>query len=204
MSAGAPAALVRPLAPVGRRAYSSVCDGLSSRGMGSGRPIALLGLLSALTLQGCPSHDPPGRSRVVRAAGTAHGPSANAALERAAYELVNRHRRARGLAPLALDPRISQEARLHSLTMADGRTPFGHDGFADRVNALSHVMTCRRSAENVASNKGHRDPASEAVQGWLESRAHRENIEGAYSLTGIGVARNAAGEVFFTQIFVGR
>src|SRR5439155_362239 len=87
---------------------------------------------------------------------------------------------------------------------AGGRTPFGHDGFADRVNALSHVMTCRRSAENVASNKGHRDPASEAVRGWLESRAHRENIEGAYGLTGIGVARNAAGEVFFTQIFVGR
>jgi len=172
--------------------------------MGSGRPIALLGLLSTLTLQGCSSHDPPGRSLVLRAAGTPQGPSANAALERAAYELVNRHRRARGLAPLALDPRISHEARLHSLAMADGRTPFGHDGFADRVNAVSHVMTCRRSAENVASNKGHRDPASEAVRGWLASRAHRENIEGPYALTGIGVARNAVGEVFFTQIFVGR
>jgi len=42
------------------------------------------------------------------------------------------------------------------------------------------------------------------VRGWLESRAHRENIDGSYNLTGIGVARNAAGEVFFTQIFVGR
>jgi uncharacterized protein YkwD len=172
--------------------------------MGSGWPIAVLGLLSALTLQGCPSHDPPGRSRVVRAAGTAHGTSANAALERAAYDQVNGHRRARGLAPLALDPRISQEARLHSLAMADGRTPLGHDGFADRVDALSRVMTCRRSAENVASNKGYSDPASEAVRGWLKSRAHRENIEGPYGLTGIGVARNTAGEVFFTQIFVGR
>src|SRR5439155_15173405 len=122
----------------------------------------LLGLLSALTLQGCPSHDPPGRSRVVRAAGTAHRPSANAALERAAYELVNRHRRARGLAPLALDPRISQEARLHSLAMADGRTPFGHDGFADRGNAIRHVMTCRRSAAKGASYKGHRVSAFQA------------------------------------------
>jgi len=146
----------------------------------------------------------PGVSRVVRAAGTAHGTSANAALERAAYDQVNGHRRARGLAPLALDPRISQEARLHSLAMADGRTPLGHDGFADRVDALSRVMTCRRSAENVASNKGYPDPASEAVRGWLKSRAHRENIEGPYGLTGIGVARNTAGEVFFTQIFVGR
>ena len=93
---------------------------------------------------------------------------------------------------------------MHSLAMADGTTPFGHDGFSDRVKALSHVMTCRRTAENVASNRGHRDPASEAVRGWLESRAHRENIEGPYGLTGIGVARNTAGEVFFTQIFVGR
>ena len=172
--------------------------------MGSGRPIVVLGLLSALTLQGCPSHDPPGKSRIVRGAGTAHGPSADAALERAVHELVNRHRRARALAPLALDPRISREARGHSLAMADGTTPFGHDGFSDRVKALSHVMTCRRTAENVASNRGHRDPASEAVRGWLESRAHRENIEGPYGLTGIGVARNTAGEVFFTQIFVGR
>ena len=172
--------------------------------MASGRPIVVLGLLGPLTLQGCPSRDPPGESRIVRGAGTARGPRADAALERAVYELVNRHRRARALAPLALDPRISQEARGHSLAMADGTTPFGHDGFSDRVKALSHVMTCRRTAENVASNRGHRDPASEAVHGWLESRAHRENIEGPYGLTGIGVARNAAGEVFFTQIFVGR
>ena len=172
--------------------------------MRSGRPIIVLGLLSALTLQGCPPHDPPGGSGLVRAAGTAHGPSASAAFERAAYELVNRHRRARGLASLALDPRITQQARLHSLAMADGRTPFGHDGFADRVNALSRVMTCRQTAENVASNKGHRDPAAEAVRGWLASRPHRQNIEGPYSLTGIGVARSTAGEVFFTQLFVGR
>jgi uncharacterized protein YkwD len=33
---------------------------------------------------------------------------------------------------------------------------------------------------------------------------HRKNIEGPYEVTGIGVARNAQGEVYFTQIFVGR
>jgi len=172
--------------------------------MGSGRAGVVLGLLGALTIQGCPPHDARGGSRVGRVAGTVHASNADAALERAAYDLVNRHRRARGLAPLALDPRITQQARRHSLAMAEGRTPFGHDGFTDRVDALGHVMPYRRSAENVASNKGHRDPAAEAVRGWLASRPHRENIEGPYSLTGIGVARSGAGEVFFTQLFIGR
>jgi uncharacterized protein YkwD len=117
---------------------------------------------------------------------------------------VNRHRRARGRPALGSDARIAEQARLHSAAMAAGRTPLGHRGFDDRVAALHRVMTCRRTAENVAFNQGHRDPAAEAVRGWLGSRGHRENIEGPYELTGVGVASNAAGEVFFTQIFVGR
>lgn len=88
--------------------------------------------------------------------------------------------------------------------MAAGTTPLGHEGFAHRVKALRHVMTCRRTAENVAFDQGHRDPAAEAVSGWLASRGHRENIEGPYELTGVGVVSYASGEVYFTQIFVGR
>ena len=164
------------------------------------RRIVVLGLLGALTLQDCAAREPPAEAP----AGTADVPRADAALERAVHELVNRHRRARGLTPLTLDQRISRQARLHSQAMAEGRTRFGHGGFTDRIDALGRVMSCRRTAENVASNRGHRDPAAEAVRGWLESRAHLENIDGPYDLTGIGVARNAAGEVFFTQLFVGR
>ena len=164
------------------------------------RRIVVLGLLGALALQDCTAREPPGEAL----AGTPDVPRADAALERVVHELVNRHRRARGLTPLTLDQRISRQARLHSQAMAEGRTRFGHGGFTDRIEALGRVMSCRRTAENVASNRGHRDPAAEAVRGWLESRAHLENIDGPYDLTGIGVARNAAGEVFFTQLFVGR
>jgi hypothetical protein len=32
----------------------------------------------------------------------------------------------------------------------------------------------------------------------------RENIEWPYELTGVGVVSNQAGEVYFTQIFVGQ
>jgi uncharacterized protein YkwD len=87
--------------------------------------------------------------------------------------------------------------------MAAGKTPLGHAGFDDRVRALRAVLAFRGSAENVAVNRGHRDPAAEAVRGWIASRGHRRNIEGPYARTGVGVASNAKGEVYFTQIFVG-
>jgi len=125
------------------------------------------------------------------------------ALEQAVHDLVNRHRAVRRLPPLTLDPRMSQQARLHSIAMAAGRTPFGHAGFDARVKALRAARPCPRVGENVASNRGQRDPAAEAVRGWLGSPAHRDNIEGPYDRTGVGVARSAAGEVFFTQLFCG-
>jgi uncharacterized protein YkwD len=42
------------------------------------------------------------------------------------------------------------------------------------------------------------------MRGWLASRGHRESIEGPYELTGVGVVSNAAGEIYFTQLFVAR
>ena len=140
----------------------------------------------------------------LEAAGAPRPGSRSTALEQAAFELVNHHRRERGLPALALDPRITRQARLHSAEMAAGRTPLGHEGFEDRTKALRRVIPWRATGENVAFNRGHRDPAAEAVRGWLASRKHRENIEGPYQLTGVGVATNAAGEVYFTQIFIGR
>lgn len=157
----------------------------------------------ALALPGCAPPKAAARPATPPAATRAPG-TRTAALEQAVHELVNRHREAHGLAPLTLDARISREARGHSSAMAARTTPLGHERFADRVKALSRVMACRRTAENVAFNQGHREPAVEAVRGWLASRGHRKNIEGPYELTGVGVVTNAAGEVYFTQIFVGR
>jgi uncharacterized protein YkwD len=165
-----------------------------------------LGLVGALALGACTPRSAPGKSPAApTVTATSARPSASStALEHAAFELVNRHRRARGLAPLTLDPRISRQARLHSADMAAGRMPLGHEGFDDRGQTLARMIPWRRTAENVAFNQGHRDPAAEAVRGWLASRGHRENIEGPYELTGVGVVSNQAGEVYFTQIFVGR
>lgn len=135
---------------------------------------------------------------------TANGATLEARLEREIFDLVNRHRIARGLPALALDPRIGREARRHSTAMAAGSRPFGHDGFPERMAALRRVMSCNASAENVSSSLGYRDPAPEVVRKWLESTGHRTNIEGRYDVTGIGVKRSATGKLYFTQIFVAR
>lgn len=125
-------------------------------------------------------------------------------LEKSVHEQVNQYRQSRNLPPLILDPTISEQSRLHSQAMASGKVPFSHQGFEQRVKSINKVIPYRASSENVAYNMGYRDPGQQAVQGWINSPGHRENMEGSYDLTGIGVAKNAKGEYYFTQIFIRR
>jgi uncharacterized protein YkwD len=125
-------------------------------------------------------------------------------LERRIFALVNEHRQRLRLAPLVLDARMSDEARRHSVAMAAGWTPPGHRGFRERVAALRRSMPIGTAAENVAAIRDYDDAAVEAMRGWLASTGHRESIEGPYERTGIGVASNAAGEFYFTQLFAAR
>ena len=167
--------------------------------------IIALRLLGALALAGCvqssSAREPPRPARTVPPP-VPRGP--NATIEQRIFELVNRYRVARGLAPLVPDRRIGEEARRHSVAMAQGATPLGHRGFSDRIDVLRAALPIRRGAENVGVNHGYPDPAAQVVRGWLESSEHRVNIQGPYEFTGVGVATNAKDEIFFTQIFAGR
>lgn len=131
-------------------------------------------------------------------------PSEFAALEQSVYQQVNQYRQSRNLPPLKLDARISEQARLHSQEMARGRVPFSHQGFEGRVKAIAKSISYRRAGENVAYNQGFSNPGQQAVEGWIKSTGHRENMEGNFDLTGMGVAKNARGEYYFTQIFIKR
>lgn len=124
------------------------------------------------------------------------------ALEESIYQQVNQYRLSRNLPPLRLDTRISQQARRHSQRMAQGNVRFGHDGFQQRVQIIGRSLPYQKAAENVAFNQGHADRATQAVRSWINSRGHRQNMEGQFDLTGIGVAKNAAGDYYFTQIFI--
>lgn len=120
-------------------------------------------------------------------------------------DLVNAHRRSAGLSALAYDPRIAAVARAHSADMAAGHDAFGHAGFDARAQQIGQVIPYSTVAENVAFNDYPIDQtAQQAVAGWLTSPGHRRNIEGAFDVTGIGVARRADGTYFYTQIFVRR
>jgi uncharacterized protein YkwD len=124
-----------------------------------------------------------------------------AALEQSIHQKINAYRASRGLPALSLNATISNVARTHSQNMASGTVPFGHQGFNTRVQTLSKTFTFRSAGENVAFNFGFSDPVTTAVNGWLKSQGHLDNIIGAYNLTGVGVARNSKGEYYFTQIF---
>ncbi|MBW4580050.1 MAG: CAP domain-containing protein [Tildeniella nuda ZEHNDER 1965/U140] len=134
----------------------------------------------------------------------AQAPASLQTLEQAVLTQINQYRSSRKLPPLALDTRISDQARGHSQAMANGRVTFSHDGFQQRVAAIARTIPYNRAAENVAYNQGYSDPVRQAVQGWLKSTGHRQNIEGSFNLTGIGIAQNAKGEYYFTQVFIRR
>lgn len=123
-------------------------------------------------------------------------------LEVRVFELVNEHRSGQGLATLQWSDVITTQCRNHSEDMATGVVPFGHDGFSDRIEEIRKEMSVSGAAENVAYNYGHEDPAQQAVTAWLNSSGHRTNIEGDYSLTGVGVIKSEDDIYYFTQIFV--
>lgn len=123
-------------------------------------------------------------------------------LERLTHQKVNEHRASKNLPALKQDSRITAQCRRHSQSMAKGAVPMGHAGFEARAQVIGQGIPYQTIAENVAFNSGYAHPELEAVKGWIKSDGHRQNMEGDYTLTGIGIASNPKGEYYFTQIFV--
>jgi uncharacterized protein YkwD len=119
-----------------------------------------------------------------------------AALERSIHNQIDQYRQSLNLPPLTIDPTVSAKARAHSQKMAQSGT---------LIHTMDSVDLQRKyptAAENIASTQDYPHPDRIAVQDWIASQAHQQNILGNYNLTGIGVAKNAQGEYFFTQIFI--
>lgn len=123
--------------------------------------------------------------------------------EREVIKLINEHRSLEELDALHIHDTLVEIARKHSVNMALGVLPLGHDGFDDRTE---EVLDCfEHSTYEIAENVGmaHGAGASQvAVEMWLESEGHRDNIEGPYTLSGIG-SYERDGAIYFTQIFLG-
>lgn len=141
-------------------------------------------------------------------------PMTIAALERSIHDQIDKHRQSLNLPPLTIDPVISAKARSHSQEMAQSGT-LSHtmDSVYSPPERLLQGQTLRyrqqerkypSAAENVATTQDYPQPDRIAVQDWIASPAHHRHILGNYNLTGIGVAKNAQGEYFFTQIFINK
>lgn len=120
------------------------------------------------------------------------------------HGLINSVRKSKGLSTLSYNDQIAAIALTHSQNMAGGSVPFSHDGFEERAQAIADNIKISAAAENVAWNRGYSDPAKTAVEGWIDSPGHYDNIIGDFNTTGIGVAVNDKGEYYFTQLFAKR
>jgi uncharacterized protein YkwD len=120
-------------------------------------------------------------------------------MEHDIFILINAHRKSVGLQPLQLSEVESDVAAKHSYNMASGKLPFGHKDLKKRMEIIAkQVGYISATGENVAYGQMS---AHDVVDGWLKSSGHRKNIEGDFTLTGIGVAKDKKGMVYYTQVF---
>jgi len=113
---------------------------------------------------------------------------------------TNQFRQSRGLPPLVMQEELNALALSHSTDMAKRRVGFGHDGFDRReTQAFKKITTARSFAENVAYGAS---TGQEVVNMWKSSAGHRKNMLGKFRYIGIGTARDKAGIIYYTEVFV--
>jgi uncharacterized protein YkwD len=129
-------------------------------------------------------------------------------LEKFAFDLVNKKRAENNLTPIAWSDEIAGIARLHSENMVKFNF-FGHRGAdgkmvddrADEVGLSRWTLL----GENVAFNRGYQNPIETAVEKWMLSPTHRENIlNDRWKESAIGIAVTNDGTYYFTQVFLRR
>jgi len=150
-------------------------------------------------------------------------------LEKKIHNLINGERKKRGLSELEWSESLNRIARRYSQDMAE-RNFFSHNDpegrcFTDRYQEEGYPCkikvgntTCL-GAENIAQDNLYRsilyrngvpsydwntedEIAASIVKGWMNSKAHRENILTPYfKHQGIGLSISDDGKVYVTQNF---
>lgn len=162
-------------------------------------------LLLAAVLSACPPNTPSGGEGEGEGEGDPNGNVSQLILdfEVDAFDLLNDERTSRGIAALTMDQTLREVARAHSEDMVDRgffshTNPDGLDPFDRMANA---GITYSTAGENIAWNS-FPDPVQTAVDGWMNSEGHRNNILNAdFTLTGMGAANDGGAGYYFTQVF---
>jgi uncharacterized protein YkwD len=128
---------------------------------------------------------------VPQSAAFAHETAGLRDLERVRAETltrINAERRRAGRQPLTLDPKLDLAAQRHAEDML-ARSFFAHrgaDGKTVRERARAAGFEWSAIGENLAEGQ---DSVKEAVEAWMRSSGHRENIlDRRYTETGVGLA----------------
>jgi uncharacterized protein YkwD len=120
--------------------------------------------------------------------------------EKVIANLVNDYRKKKGLPKLKFVDEICEVARTHSKRMGERKVAFGHGEFDDRYKTLKKVLPRIGGAgENVAYGN---ISLQKIVEDWIKSPHHRDNMEGPFNLTGVGIYRDKKGILYYTQIFL--
>ncbi|MFQ4140131.1 CAP domain-containing protein [Nodosilinea sp. PGN35] len=130
--------------------------------------------------------------------------AAAAAMEALVYEQINEIRQQEGLNPLQPNGPLAEVARRYSQRMAE-------EDFFDHVSPTGDMPAQRVSGANIAysmvgenlfTSTNAPDPAPLAVQSWMDSPGHRENIvRSGFTETGVGVWQRG-NTYYFTQLFL--
>jgi uncharacterized protein YkwD len=129
-----------------------------------------------------------------------------ASVEKEAFDLINKKRADIGLEPLVWSDELAVLAKLHSQDMADQKY-FSHRGsdgsmVDDRADKLG-IKNWSAIGENIAFERGFDNAANFAVDRWMESPAHKQNLlDKRWKETGMGVAILPDGTFYFTQVFL--
>lgn len=120
-------------------------------------------------------------------------------------KLVNNQRRKKGLSDLQWDNDLEKLARSYSKKMADGKF-FSHyerngDSVVQRAQAMK-LKGWRKIGENLFMSEPYDKLNSFAVENWMKSPLHRQNIlDQSFNTTGIGIAQSRDGTIYITQVF---
>lgn len=127
-------------------------------------------------------------------------------LEKAAFALLNQRRAENNLDALQWSETVAKIARIHSENMAKHKF-FSHRGIDglmvdERADSLG-ISKWRAIGENIAFNQGYENPVEFAIERWMLSPSHRENIlNNRWQESAVGVAIADDGAIYFTQVFL--
>jgi len=115
--------------------------------------------------------------------------------------LTNEFRAKNRLPKLNWDQSLANIARVHCIRMAEGKVPFGHAEFNNRI--AQYPRPYKSAGENVAYLYGYTNDALPklTVNGWINSPGHRKNLLGNFNHCAIAGYKNPKGHWYFTQLF---